>query len=451
MTSYAATLGTKHAGKAPSVVRRLLATARAEVTRATGADQTVRSIVGTFATKILAVSLGVPVSVILARALGADGRGEFVAASALAALGMQFGNLGLHSANTYFVSRDRSLLGPLSTNSAVLSTVVGGFIAVVLYMLRLSGWFFGDLDPLYFLVALIWIPIGLGQLLQHNLIVGVQQFRVFNQVDAAIRLGNLVVVLALWWVGVVTPMPYAAATVGVLALSYFFCLVYINRQVEHPAAPALGLLRAQLPYGAKTFVASLFAFLVVRSDILVLKHLSGSHETGVYSVAVSLVDMLYLLPTAVGVVLFPALSVASDPENRWHITRTALLHTAWIMATGAAMLMLWGRPIIALLFGHGFAAAYPMLAILAVAMVFYGLNNVVSIHLSAVGLPSFAVWVSAVAFAVNLGLNLIWVPRFGGVGAAASSLVAYVGLFAAQFHYVFSRRRKLGQPAGDRT
>jgi O-antigen/teichoic acid export membrane protein len=412
------------------------------------ADQVVRRVIGTFATKVLSVSLGVPAGIILARALGADGRGEFVAVSALAALGMQFGNLGLHSANTYFVSRDRSLLGALSANSAIVSAVVGGLIAVVLYLIRLSGWFLGDLDPRYFLLALIWIPVGLGQMLQHNLIVGIQKFRVFNQVDAAIRLGNLGFALLLWWIGVTRPMPYAIATIAVLAGSYLFCLFYINSRIGRPAAPAMNLLRAQLPYGTKTFVASLFAFLVVRSDILILKQMSGSHETGIYSVAVSLVDMLYLLPTAVGVVLFPTLSGASTPETRWRVMRAALVHTAWIMALGAAALALWGRPVIALLFGAGFAGAYPMLVTLAVAMVFYGLNNVVSVYLSAVGLPPFAVWVWVAAFAVNLGLNLVWVPRFGGLGAAASSLVSYAGLFVLQFSYVFARRTQFVRESG---
>ncbi len=425
------------------VLEQSAGAASGEVEARETADQIVRRVVGTFATKVLSVSLGVPVSIILARAMGVDGRGEFVAVSALAALGMQFGNLGLHSANTYFVSRDRSLLGALSINSAIVSTVVGSAIALALYLVRLSGWFLGDLDPRYFLLALVWIPVGLGQMLQHNLIVGIQEFRVFNQIDAAVRAGNLVLVLVLWWVGVTRPMPYAIAMTVVLAASYLFCLLYINRQLETRAAPALGLLRAQLPFGMKTFIAALFAFLVVRSDVLVLKQLSGSHETGVYSVAVSLTDMLYLLPTAVGVVLFPTLSGPSHPEARWRVMKTALLHTAWIMSLGAATLTLWGRPIITLLFGAGFAAAYPMLVMLAVAMVFYGLNTVVSVFLSAVGLPPFAVWVWIVAFVANLGLNLVWVPRFGGLGAAASSLVAYAGLFVLQFQYVFRRRMQL--------
>jgi O-antigen/teichoic acid export membrane protein len=406
----------------------------------TPADRTVRRIAGTFATKILAVSLSVPVSVVLARALGPDGRGEFVAVTALAALGMQFGNLGLHSANTYFVSRDRSLLGTLSLNSAVAGTVLGVLIAAGLWMLRASGVMFVNLNAAYFLLALVWIPLGIGHLLQQNLIVGIQRFAVFNNVDIAGRLATLALCSALWLYGVHTAWPYTIAAIVVVGGSFLFCFGYVVREAPHPRRPAFALLRQQLPYGGKMFLASLFAFLVVRSDVLLLKELSGSHETGVYSIAVSLVDMLYLLPIAVGVVLFPELSAPGDSERRWRVAQAALLHTGWILGAGAALIMLWGGSIIRLLFGAAYLPAYPIVVILAPAMLFYGLNNIVSIYLAATGLPWFGVWVWVVAFGVNLGLNLLWIPQFGGIGAAWASLVAYAVVFGLQLVYVLSQR-----------
>jgi O-antigen/teichoic acid export membrane protein len=178
----------------------------------------------------------------------------------------------------------------------------------------------------------------------------------------------------------------------------------------------------------------------VRSDVIVLKELSGSRETGVYSVAVSLVDMLYLLPIAVGVVLFPQLSAPGDPKKRWRVIRAALLHTGWIIGVGAAVIMMWGEPIIRLLFGSAYLPAYPIVVVLAPAMLFYGLNNIVSIYLAATGLPWFGVWVWVVAFCVNLGLNLLWIPTFGGVGAAWASLVAYAIVFGLQLVYMLSQR-----------
>ena len=41
---------------------------------------------------------------------------------------------------------------------------------------------------------------------------------------------------------------------------------------------------------------------------------------------------------------------------------------------------------------------------------------------------------------MNLGLNLLWIPQFGGVGAAWASLVAYAVVFGLQLLYILSRQ-----------
>src|SRR3989442_8842856 len=71
----------------------------------------------TFATRVFLIGAGVVASVMVARALGPEGRGLYAVAGALAGVGVQFGNLGLHSANTYFAARDRGLLPRLAGNS----------------------------------------------------------------------------------------------------------------------------------------------------------------------------------------------------------------------------------------------------------------------------------------------------------------------------------------------
>ena len=60
----------------------------------------------TYATRILLIGIGLVSAVIVARLLGPQGRGIYAVAAATGALGVQFGNLGLHTSNIYFVARD---------------------------------------------------------------------------------------------------------------------------------------------------------------------------------------------------------------------------------------------------------------------------------------------------------------------------------------------------------
>ena len=64
-------------------------------------------------------------SVITARLLGPEGRGIFFYWTTLIVLAVQFGNLGLHSSNTYLLSGGQARLSTLAGNSLWVSLVAG--------------------------------------------------------------------------------------------------------------------------------------------------------------------------------------------------------------------------------------------------------------------------------------------------------------------------------------
>ena len=84
-------------------------------------------VIETYATQISLIAIGLVTTVAVARALGPEGRGLYAVATAVGALGVQFGNFGLPASNTYYLSRDRALLPSLVGNSLLVSAVVGGF------------------------------------------------------------------------------------------------------------------------------------------------------------------------------------------------------------------------------------------------------------------------------------------------------------------------------------
>src|SRR5215472_6205860 len=85
-----------------------------------------RNIAETYATRVVLLVLALAITIIVSRYLGPAGRGYFAVATAVGAIGVQFGNLGLHASNTYYVSKDRSLLATLMGNTLVISFGLGG-------------------------------------------------------------------------------------------------------------------------------------------------------------------------------------------------------------------------------------------------------------------------------------------------------------------------------------
>src|SRR3954470_24737195 len=113
----------------------------------------------TFATRLLMVGGWVGSSIIVARWLGPAGFGTLAVLNATVALTLQIASAGLPSANTYFVSRNQSSLGPVWGNAILFGLLAGSFSAVVVLVLgRFSPSWFGEATPKLLALAVISIP-----------------------------------------------------------------------------------------------------------------------------------------------------------------------------------------------------------------------------------------------------------------------------------------------------
>ena len=156
----------------------------------------IHKVLGTFITRILLMALGMVTSIIVARILGPEGRGLYAVAFAIGTIGVQFGNLGLHSSNTYYVAKDRKLLPQLVGNTLVVSFVFGGLI------IALSGIIFSlwpNLAPIHgilLMMAILWIPFGLAYMLLQNILLGIMEIKTFNIIELTIRILTVFLILA---------------------------------------------------------------------------------------------------------------------------------------------------------------------------------------------------------------------------------------------------------------
>ena len=76
----------------------------------------------------------------------------------------------------------------------------------------------------------------------------------------------------------------------------------------------MGLARLMMGYGFRVYVAILISFLVIRLDLLLVNAYLGRTEAGLYSVAATLADGMFVLPMVVGLNLLPRVA-RGDPTN----------------------------------------------------------------------------------------------------------------------------------------
>jgi O-antigen/teichoic acid export membrane protein len=186
----------------------------------------------------------------------------------------------------------------------------------------------------------------------------------------------------------------------------------------------------------RAYLGSLAAFLVLKSDVVLVSYLRGDVETGYYAIAVGLADILLMLPTVVGTVLFPRLSALTDVGEKWRLARRVLGVMAPVMVLGLAATLAVGRPLIRLAYGRAFEPAFSAVAWLVPGIFCLAVNMILMNLFASCGMPRIVVVSPLVALAFNVAGNLLVIPRLGFVGAAVTSSGAYALMLVMSLFYV---------------
>ncbi|MBV9081003.1 MAG: oligosaccharide flippase family protein, partial [Elusimicrobia bacterium] len=280
-----------------------------------------------------------------------------------------------------------------------------------------------------------------------NLLLGIHRVRSYNAVEIATRSLNVGFLAVLILARSVTVVNVFVA--GLAATFLTGAWAFLQVRGVGPGAPrwSRSLFSATVGYGFKAYLVSLFAYLIVRVDLLMVKYMLGATQAGYYSISASVADLLYILPATIGTILFPRISALTDPREKWRLARKSMLATIAVMVPLAIIACLLAKVVVRLLFGRAFLPAVPPFYVLAGAMIFYGANNMIAYLFAALEYPAFSIYAWGVVLVLNMGLNLFFIPQWGIVGAAWSSLVCYLGIFLLELVYVpYYLRRVLGPP-----
>ncbi|MBI4744688.1 MAG: hypothetical protein HY776_07730 [Actinobacteria bacterium] len=233
----------------------------------------VRNVSLTIGTKLAIVIVSFFSSIITARYLGPKGRGILVVLMSFVAIGTQFGNFGLHSANTYFVAKKEELLPRIIGNTLWLS-LGGGFLIsiIMLIVLYFNPKFASGVPFLLIIISIVTIPFGLFFMLGENILIGVHQIKLFNFFEFINRiLPFFVITLLLVFFG----QKVEAVVVSIAILTILLTILLFERLralTVKKISFDFFLLKEMLAYGIKAYLAALFSFLVIRFDMLMVNY-----------------------------------------------------------------------------------------------------------------------------------------------------------------------------------
>src|SRR5436190_2785348 len=219
---------------------------------------------------------------------------------------------------------------------------------------------------------------------------------------------------------------------GTLAV-YVVLLAYRNEQLGLEFDRRL--LRKMQHFGLPLVPSALALWTINFVDREFVVHYNGAAEVGVYSAAVKIAGVITFVMIAFRTA-WPAFaySIEDDREAKrtYAFVLTYLLTlTSWLVAAARALAPWWVR----LLTDPRYQRAEKGVALLAFAGVLYCGFTVLAIGSGRARRTQFHWVVTGIGALVNVALNFWLVPAYGMVGAAISTLAAYIVLFVGMTLY----------------
>jgi O-antigen/teichoic acid export membrane protein len=388
-----------------------------------------RNVLETYGTRVLLIAVGLATTVLVSRVLGPMGRGLFAVAVVIGAIGVQFGNLGLHASNTYYVAKDRDLLPALIGNTLVISFGIGGLGALVCWVVFAFWPAIAPLQGILLVLALAWIPFGLAYMLLQNLLLGIQEVRAYNAIEFTSKVISLGLLGLLIVSRKVTVEFLFGATLVALVLSFLWALWHLRTFLQRSPVPSFPVFRQNIGLGLKAYLIAFFGFLVLRIDLVMVKYILGAQLAGYYSISETMAENMLALPIVVGVILFPRLSEMTERREKLHLMQQATLLTAALLLPMMVLAALFAKPIVGLVFGRAFLPAVPAFVWLMPGSFFLGIEIVMVQYLNSLGFPRVIVYSWIAVTVANIGLNFWAIPTYGITGAAIVSTLSYLLIF----------------------
>jgi O-antigen/teichoic acid export membrane protein len=177
------------------------------------------------------------------------------------------------------------------------------------------------------------------------------------------------------------------------------------------------------------WLAGMVSMLYFKGDTLILRAFAGDAALGTYSAAYKLFEGSMLLPAILLAAVFPPLARAHGHPQRqrdWERLVFAVLLVVGL-AVGATFYLARTR-IIPAVFGVGFVDAVTSLRVLALGIPILYLNFGLTHFLIARDLGHKNLVFATAMLILNVGLNLVAIPRLGAPGAAWATVLTEAAL-----------------------
>jgi O-antigen/teichoic acid export membrane protein len=419
-------------------VRPLLARVDAVIFDAGEVGQAGRMSLAAFSIRIVSAVIAFLSQVCMARWMGSFEYGIFVLVWVSMVIAGSLACLGFDTSLIRFVPEYRAsgrldeMRGILLTSRLFVLLAASFFSA-----LGMAGlWLFsGAIEGVYvqpFLLGLFCLPmISLSDALQ-----GASRANswVFAALTPAYIIRPVLILLFMagaLWAGY--PASASVAVIAALAATYTTTLAQlfgVTRRLDAglPRGPRRVLFGQWFTVSLPIFLVESFFFLLTNADVLMVGRFMSPDDVAVYFATVKTLALVHFVYFAVKAGVAPRYAAFTHGGSHAELAafaRQTVSWTFWPSLLMALVVLAVGEPMLSL-FGPGFDAGYPFLFVLVIGVVARAAVGPTESLLTMSGNQNICAAVYALTLAVNVGLNVVFIPAMGLWGAAIATAAAMV-------------------------
>ncbi len=361
--------------------------------------------------------------VLLARSLGVNAYGSFIAITAIAALLAPFSCLGhgpLFIRDVRSGGQDPALCWG---NGIVITLILGTLLTLGAV---LTSVLIGVGSEITVLVAICVSDLVLMRLVE----LSTFGFAASNQMKESAIQNVVLVLLRLLGIGLLMIFTQHVTLLS-WAIAYFLAsllgLVYAFTR----GALLWGLPRPRLPHLKGNLVMGLYfsvgvAAATIYNDIdkVMLARLADLASTGIYGAAYRIVDVsmapIRSLVFAANPIFYEKGVLGVRPNYRY---AKRLITRSMICGIAIAIVLWWAAPVLPMVLGESYRPAAPALRVLSVIPFLRSIHAFLADALSGSGYQAIRMVIQVAVALLNIGLNLVILPQWSWRGAAWTSVV----------------------------
>ncbi len=367
-------------------------------------------------------------TVLIARAFGVQGYGDFVKITSFVALFYLAADFGMNAvyvkkAHAKVQARQSNTLWSTLFGLRLVGSIMLVFVAVAVLAFLPQGVHQGYTSGVR-LGIVLFAPSIIFQAIVTTANAVFQQKLRYDLATWAVALGSIITVLFVWLVSITVSPPLGAVVsssavllgIGLSALvSVFLVRRFVRISIALDPSPARELFTASVPLG----LTLLFNQIYFRADSIILALNRPTSEVGLYGFAYKIFDVALVVPTFFMNSVYPIMIKHTNEANAGQL-KTILKKSSVFLVIGSLVLVgiFWAVAPLLVLVRSEFSGSVWALRILALSLPFFFISSLTMWTLISLGKQLLLIPIYAASMFANILLNVLLIPSYGYVAAA---------------------------------